>query len=110
MDLEDRANVSGAASAKHRLVQRVRMDRAGRVLVPASFRKALDMHTGQELTLSLQEGAIRLQTIDAALEKIWSIAKRRRTSQGGVVDDFIAERRAEAVKPAAPPHATPRSG
>ncbi len=98
MDLEAHSNASGAAPAERHLVQRVRMDRAGRVLVPASFRTALDMHAGQELTLSLEEGVIRLQTIDAALEKIWAIAKRRRTIGGGVVDDFIAERRAEAAK------------
>ena len=98
MELEDRANASGAAPARHHLVQRVRMDRAGRVLVPAGFRKALDIQAGQELTLSLEEGVIKLQTIDAALEKIWAIAERQRGRGSSVVDDFIAERRAEAAK------------
>ena len=80
------------------LTQRVRIDRAGRVVVPAGIRKALDIHDGQDLTISLDDGFIRLQTIDAALERVWAIAKRRRRGSASVVDEFIAERRAEAAK------------
>ena len=87
-----------ALPARHALTQRVRIDRAGRVVVPAGIRKALDIHDGQDLTISLDEGFIRLQTIDAALERVWPIAKRRRRGSASVVDEFIAERRAEAAK------------
>ena len=89
----------GATPAKPSLTQRVRIDRAGRVIVPAGIRKALDIHDGQDLTISLDDGFIRLQTIDAALERVWAVAKRRRRRKGaGVVDEFIAARRAEAAK------------
>ena len=79
------------------LAQGVRIDRAGRIVVPANIRKALGIRGGQKLTISLDGDAIKLVTVDAALERTWSIAKRR--GKGGVdsvVDDFIAERRAEA--------------
>ena len=66
--------------------------------MPAGIRKALDIHDGQDLTISLDDGFIRLQTIDAALERVWAIAKRRRRGGASVVDEFIAERRAEAAK------------
>ena len=46
----------------------------------------------------LDDGFVRLQTVDAALERVRAIARRRRTGTGSVVDDFIAERRAEAAK------------
>ena len=87
-----------APPARPSLTQRVRIDRAGRVVVPAGIRKALDIHDGQDLTISLDDGFIRLQTIDAALERVWAIAKRRRRGSASVVDEFIAERRAEAAK------------
>ena len=91
--------VHGAAPAGPSLTQRVRIDRAGRVVVPAGIRKALDIHDGQDLTISLDDGFIRLQTIDAALERVWAVAKRRRRRKSaGVVDEFIAARRAEAAK------------
>ena len=77
--------------------RRVRLDAAGRVVVPAGFRKSLGIDTGQELVMSMDDGFVRLQTIDAALERVRAIARRRRRSNASVVDEFIAERRAEAA-------------
>ena len=74
------------------------MDAAGRVVVPAGFRKALGIRNGQELLMSLDEGFVRLQTIDVALERVREIARRRRKGRASVVDGFIAERRAEASR------------
>ena len=94
------ASANQDASVKRSLVRRVRVDRAGRVVVPVAIRKALDIHAGQELTISLDDNAIRLQTMDAALAQVWAIAQRRGMGGGteNTVDDFIAERRAEAAK------------
>ena len=87
-----------APPARPALTRRVRIDQAGRVVVPAGIRKALDVHDGQDLTISLDDGLIGLQAIDAALERVWAIAKRRRRGSASVVDEFIDERRAEAAK------------
>ena len=76
--------------------QRVRIDKAGRLVVPANIRKALGIEDGQELTVRLVDGGIRLQTLDAGLERVWAIAGRRGKTVPDIVDDFIAERRAEA--------------
>jgi AbrB family looped-hinge helix DNA binding protein len=88
----------GAGHGGARQSRRVRIDSAGRVVVPAGFRKALGIDSGQELLVSLDEGVLRLQTIDAALERVRLIARSRRKGRGGVVDQFIAERRAEAAR------------
>ena len=77
--------------------RRVRVDSAGRIVVPAGFRRALGIGTGEELLMSLDDGFVRLQTIDAALERVRAIARRRRRNDASVVDEFIAERRAEAA-------------
>lgn len=77
--------------------RRVRLDSGGRIVVPAGFRKSLGIGTGEELLISLDDGFVRLQTIDAALERVRAIARRRRRGDASVVDEFIAERRAEAA-------------
>lgn len=76
----------------------MRVDGAGRVVVPAGIRKALGIRSGQDLAISLDGDCIRLQTIDAALERVRAIARRKRKSAPSVVDEFIAERREEAAE------------
>ena len=77
--------------------RRVRLDSGGRIVVPAGFRRALGVEGGEELLMSLDDGFVRLQTIDAALERVRAIARSKRRSDASVVDEFIAERRAEAA-------------
>ena len=86
------------APGEDRESKRVRVDPGGRVVVPAEFRKALGIRNGQEVLMALDDGFVRLQTIDAALERVRVVARRRRMGATSVVDDFIAGRRAEATK------------
>ena len=65
--------------------------------MPAGFRKALGIRSGQEMLMSLDDGFVRLQTIDAALERVRAIARSHRSSDASVVDEFITERRAKAA-------------
>ena len=59
----------------------------------------------------LDDGFVRLQTVDAALERVRAIARRRRKGATSVVDDFIAERRAETAREWSMPRAAdPRHG
>lgn len=88
----------GSTDRGVRQSRRVRIDTAGRVVVPAGFRKALGLRSGQELLASLDDGVLRLQTIDKALERVRLIARGKRKGRGSVVDQFIAGRRAEAAR------------
>ena len=65
--------------------------------MPAGFRRALGIGSGEELLMSLDDGFVRLETVDAALERVRAIARSKRRSDASVVDEFIAERRAEAA-------------
>lgn len=91
-------SVPGAVSFPHDYSQCVHMDRAGRLVVPAGIRKALNIRDEQDLTITLEDDCIRLQTIDAGLKRIREIARRKRKRSGSIVDEFIAERRAEAAQ------------
>ncbi len=74
------------------------MDKAGRLVMPSDLRKALNLDGEQELLVSLEDGCVRLRTIDEGLSRVREIAKRRRKKQGSMVDEFIAERRAESIR------------
>ena len=54
----------------------------------------------REPVTSPENESVRLQTVDAGLERVRKIAMQKRKGRGTVVDDFITERRAEAAQEA----------
>jgi AbrB family looped-hinge helix DNA binding protein len=76
---------------------RARVNQNGRMVIPASFRKALDINAGDEVFLRIEDDELRITTLKNRLEKA-----RRRIRQyvkpgRSLVDELIAERR-EAAK------------
>ncbi|WP_419938298.1 AbrB/MazE/SpoVT family DNA-binding domain-containing protein [Candidatus Palauibacter sp.] len=78
--------------------ERVTIDEAGRLVVPARFRKALGIRGRQQLVVGLEGDTIRLRTPSAALARLQAIARQKRRGSESVVDEFILERRAEAAR------------
>ena len=76
---------------------RTRVNENGRVVIPASYRKALGIKAGDELILSMEDDELRITTMKRRLERA-----RRRIRQYvkpgvSLADELIAERR-EAAK------------
>lgn len=86
------------AASQASLCRRVRMDKAGRLVMPSDVRKALNLDGEQELLIFLEDGRVRLQTIDEGLSRVREIAKRKRKRRVSMVDEFIVERRAESLR------------
>ena len=78
--------------------ERVTIDEAGRLVVPARLRKALGIRGRQQLVVGLEGDTIRLRTPSAALARLQAIARQKRRGSESVVDEFILERRAEAAR------------
>ena len=78
--------------------ERVVIDEAGRLVVPAPFRRALRIRGRQTVVIGLVGDSLRLRTLDGALERLRRIARRKQPDDEGAVDAFIAERRAEAAE------------
>ena len=82
--------------------EQVVVDKAGRLVVPAKFRRALGIWGRTELVASLQGDSIRLRTVDAALDRLRGIAMRKRATagrpSGNAVEAFIAGRGGDAEK------------
>ena len=48
---------------------RARVNENGRVVIPASFRKALDIQAGDEVVLRIENDELRISTLKGRLEK-----------------------------------------
>ncbi len=81
-----------------RPAQQVHVDDAGRIVVPARFRKSLGLKPGDPVTVTLEGDVLRVRTIQATLEKARAIMRKKNPKKRSLVDELIAERRAEAAK------------
>ena len=80
----------------HPDTQRVVIDAAGRLVVPARFRRALGIRGRGTVVVGMVGDSLRVRTIDGALERLQRLARRKGTDGASTVDAFIAERRDEA--------------
>ncbi len=72
------------------------IDKAGRVLIPMSYRKALSLHPGEELIMQLHEGEIRLFSIDHAIARAQKIVKKYNKDNLVLSEELIQLRKQEA--------------
>ena len=79
-------------------MESVKLSEGGRIVIPAAFRKEMGLHTGDEVVLELEDCTLRVQSraqrVQRALDSLYEQVK------GGpsLVDELIAERRAEAAR------------
>lgn len=77
---------------------RTKVDRNGRVLVPAAVRRALGLRDGSELLVTLEGGGrVVLITPATAWARLQDLAKGAAAGQS-VVDELLRERRADAQR------------
>jgi AbrB family looped-hinge helix DNA binding protein len=76
---------------------RTRINENGRVVIPASFRKALGINVGDEVVLRIEDDELRISTLKRRIERAQSLVRRHVKPGISLVDELIAERR-EAAK------------
>jgi AbrB family looped-hinge helix DNA binding protein len=76
---------------------RARVNENGRVVIPASFRKALGINVGDELVLRIKDDELRIMTLKRRLQRAQESVRRHIKPGRSLVDELIAERR-EAAK------------
>ncbi len=75
---------------------RTKVTQGGRIVIPAEMRKQLGIEIGEDVNLSLEEGAVNISTSKSALERLQKAAQTVAKGNVSVVDELIAERRSEA--------------
>lgn len=76
---------------------RTRLNENGRLVIPASFRKALGIDPGDEVILRLEEDEVRLTTLKHRIARAQRNARKYVPRGVSLADELIAERR-EAAK------------
>jgi AbrB family looped-hinge helix DNA binding protein len=75
----------------------VRVEKSGRILIPAAVRRQFDLKEGTEVILRVDETGIQMSTREQALTRVRE-ELRRYIPEGRVLsEELIQERRAEAL-------------
>lgn len=72
---------------------RLRINENGRVVIPASFRKALGINPGDEIILRIEDDELRITTMKRRIERAQRRARQYVKPGVSLVDELIAERR-----------------
>jgi AbrB family looped-hinge helix DNA binding protein len=75
---------------------RTRVNENGRVVIPASFRKALGINAGDEVVLRLEDDELRITTMKRRIERAQKRVRKHVKPGTSLVDELIAERREAA--------------
>jgi AbrB family looped-hinge helix DNA binding protein len=75
---------------------RTKINENGRVVIPASFRRALGIKVGDEVVLRIEEDELRISTMKRRIERAQRLVRKHLKPGMSVVDEFIAERREAA--------------
>jgi AbrB family looped-hinge helix DNA binding protein len=74
------------------------MGDGGRVVIPAEVRQALGLKSGSQVLLSVEDGELRILTTRQAIRRAQKLAEPYIQPGVSVVDELIAERRAEDAR------------
>ena len=70
----------------------------GRLVIPAEHRKALGLKPGDDVLVRLQEGELRIVTLQQALTQAQALVRQYVPQGRSLVDEVIEDRRREAAR------------
>lgn len=77
---------------------RLKIDSAGRVVIPAEMRAAMMIRPGDTVAAQVVEGELKVMSRPVVVARLQAEARKQKAAnpEVGVVDELIAERREEA--------------
>jgi AbrB family looped-hinge helix DNA binding protein len=81
--------------------RQVKVAPGGRIVIPGAFRKALGLSVGDDLVVEMTDGELRVRSLQAAVRRAQEVVRTYIPDPDrSLVDELIAERRAEAAREA----------
>jgi AbrB family looped-hinge helix DNA binding protein len=74
------------------------VNQQGRVTIPAQIRREAGIEAGTPLVVYVEDGRVVLETREQLAQRIRREIAEAWTGEGSVVDELIADRRAEATR------------
>jgi antitoxin PrlF len=75
---------------------RMRVNENGRIVIPASFRKALGINVGDEVVLQIKDDELRISSLKRRIERAQRLVRQHVKTGVSLADELIAERREAA--------------
>ncbi len=75
---------------------RTRITEGGRVVIPAEFRRQLDLQPGAEVILDMADGELRIRSLRRAIARAQTLVRRHVPEGISLADELIRERREAA--------------
>ena len=73
-----------------------RIDTSGRIVIPQSIRAEKGLNNGDEIIMGIENGAIVMRTYEDAMQQLQDAFCNDLDSNVSLVDELLADRRAEA--------------
>ena len=80
------------------LTRRLTLGKDGRLLIPADLRDASRLKRGGVVFAEVRDGMLVIESVDSRIDRAQAIARKYKKPGESVVDEFIAEKRAEAER------------
>jgi len=77
---------------------RTRVNENGRVVIPASYRKALGINAGDEVVLRIEDHELRITTLKQRIEQARQRVRKYVKPGRSLADELIGERRRAAKR------------
>ena len=78
------------------MLPKAKISKGGKIVIPAFFRKKLDLKDGEEVSFDIQDDNIVIISPRHSLKRAREIINRYHSSDESLVDQLIADRRKEA--------------
>lgn len=81
------------------MAQTVKIIEGGKLVIPAKMRRAMGIERGNSVVVELMpDGDLRVRPLAAAVKRAQAIVRGFVKGEGSLVEELIAERRAEAER------------
>ncbi len=87
-----------AVSAQRRKTRKTRIGSGGRLVIPSEIREQLGLKEGTPVVMRVEDGELRIMSVREGIRRAQEIARKYIIPGKSIVDELIAERRAEAER------------